>query len=104
MLGCIQPMSSRPFRGSPTTRTSKETKMIMSNTIRLGVLACVFGVTMHAGNVDAQQVLIPQTAAEVHGPLPGPMTKEYVRTVGRMAYLWGWPLVAVSNQSAMLTK
>ncbi len=31
------------------------------------------------------------------------MTKDYVRTVGRMAYLWGWPLVAVSNQSKKLT-
>ncbi len=78
--------------------------MVMSNTIRLGLLACVVGATVLAGNGEAQQVPIPQTAAEVPGPLPGPMTKDYVRMVGRMAYLWGWPLVAVSNQATMLTK
>jgi hypothetical protein len=42
----------------------------------------------------AEQVPIPTTAAEVPGPAPGTaMTKPYVETVGRMAYLWGWALV-----------
>ena len=54
--------------------------------------------------VQAQQVPIPQTAAEVSGPAPGPMTKAYVQMVGRMAYLWGWPLVYVYNQRTELTK
>ena len=26
------------------------------------------------------------------------MTKAYVQMVGRMAYVWGWPLVYVYNQ------
>jgi hypothetical protein len=35
-----------------------------------------------------------KTAAEIPGTTPGTvMTKEYVRTVGQMAYLWGWPLI-----------
>jgi hypothetical protein len=55
-------------------------------------------------NVRAQQVPIPKTAAEVPGPAAGPMTKEYVETVGRMAYVWGWPLVYVHNQRTELTK
>jgi hypothetical protein len=39
----------------------------------------------------AQQVLIPETASQVPGPAPGTaMTKAYVQTVGRAAYLWGW--------------
>jgi hypothetical protein len=59
---------------------------------------------MLVGNVDAQQVPIPQTAAEVPGPAPGPMTKAYVETVCRTAYLWGWPLVYVYNQRTALTK
>src|SRR5271165_3001731 len=54
-------------------------------------------------SVQAQQVPIPQTAAEVTGPAPGPMTKAYVQMVGRMAYLWGWPLVYVYNQRTALT-
>ena len=55
---------------------------------------CAIGTVlpMLAGNVQAQQVPIPQIAAEVSGPAPGPMTKAYVQMVGRMAYLWGWPL------------
>jgi hypothetical protein len=32
------------------------------------------------------------------------MTKAYVQMVGRMAYVWGWPLVYVSNQRTELTK
>ena len=62
--------------------------------------ACAIGtvLAMLVGNVQAQQVPIPQTAAEVPGPAPGPMTKAYVQMVGRMAYFWGWPLVYVYNQ------
>ena len=69
-------------------------------------IACAIGVAfaMLAGNLQAQQVPIPQTAAEVPGPAPGPMTKAYVQMVGRMAYLWGWPLVYVYNQRTELTK
>lgn len=69
-------------------------------------VACVVGVAlaMLAGNVHAQQVPIPQTAAEVPGPAPGPMTKAYVQMVGHMACFWGWPLVYVYNQRTQLTK
>ena len=55
------------------------------------------------GDVQAQSVRIPQTAAEVPGAVTGPMTKAYVQVVGRMAYLWGWPLVYVYNQRTALT-
>jgi hypothetical protein len=42
----------------------------------------------------AVQVAPPKTAADIPGPVPGTaMTKEYVQTVGRVAYLWGWPLI-----------
>ena len=68
--------------------------------------ACAIGIVlaMLVGNLQAQQVPIPQTAAEVPGPAPGPMTKAYVQMVGRMAYVWGWPLVYVYNQRTELTK
>ena len=32
------------------------------------------------------------------------MTKAYVQQAGRMAYVWGWPLVYVYNQRTELTK
>jgi hypothetical protein len=66
--------------------------------------AISIALTMLAGNAQAQQIPIPQTAAEVPGPVVGPMTKEYVQMMGRMAYVWGWPLVYVYNQRTELTK
>ena len=49
---------------------------------------------------QAQQYPIPTTATEVPGPAAGTaMTKEYVQAVGRMAYLWGWPLVNMANRA-----
>ena len=61
-------------------------------------------LAMLVGNLQAQQFPIPQTAAEVPGPTSGPMTKASVQMVGRMAYVWGWPLVYVYNQRTELTK
>src|SRR5271157_413591 len=67
-------------------------------------LVGALALAMLAVSVQAQQVPIPQTAAEVSGPAPGPMTKAYVQMVGRVAYFWGWPLVYVYNQRTELTK
>jgi hypothetical protein len=53
----------------------------------------------------AQRVPIPTTAAEVPGPAAGTaMTKPYVETVGRMAYVWGWPLVNAANRAVAFSK
>ena len=47
------------------------------------------------------QVPIPKTAAEVPGPVPGnTMTNAYVQLVGRMAYVWGYPMVNAHNRRA----
>jgi hypothetical protein len=32
------------------------------------------------------------------------MNKEYVKTIGRMAYVWGWPLVNIFNRRATITQ
>jgi len=54
---------------------------------------------------DGVQVPIPTTAKEVPGPAPGTaMTTAYVQSVGRMAYLWGWPLVNLANRHAAFSK
>src|SRR5215470_15304670 len=53
-----------------------------------------------ANPVMAEQVASPKTAAEVQGtPAETVMPKEYVEMVGRMAYLWGWPLVNNYNRA-----
>ena len=47
------------------------------------------------------QVPLPKTAAEVPGPASGTaMTTEYVQTIGRMAYIWGYALVNSHNRRA----
>src|SRR5208337_5678434 len=58
-------------------------------------------------NVQAQslQVPIPKSAAEVSGPVSGTaMTTEYVQIVGRMAYFWGYPIVATSSRRDAFAK
>jgi hypothetical protein len=56
-------------------------------------------------SAQAQQYPNPTTVAEVPGPAAGnTMTKEYVQMVGRMAYFWGWPLVANFNRSVAFSK
>ena len=51
------------------------------------------------------QVPLPKTAADVPGPPPGTaMTTAYVQSVGRTAYLWGWPLVNLANRHAAFSK
>jgi hypothetical protein len=73
----------------------------------LTINACVIGVAfaMLAGNSQAQQYPIPTTASEVSGPASGNlMTREYVQMVGRMAYFWGWPLVANANRAIAFSK
>ena len=50
---------------------------------------------------QAQQIPQPTSAAEVPGTPPGTvMTREYVEMVGRLAYVWGWPLVNQINRRA----
>lgn len=73
---------------------------------RLKLVACTIAaaLAMLAAEVEAQQIPIPQTAAEIPGPALGPMTPAYVQMVGRMAYFWGWPLVYVHNQRTALSK
>ena len=63
------------------------------------------GALALATTVQAQQYPLPTTATEVPGPASGTaMTTAYVQTVGRMAYLWGWPLVNVANRAAAFSK
>ena len=39
----------------------------------------------------------------VAGPVPGArMTDDYVRSLGRLAYLWGWPLVNMHNRLSIM--
>ena len=52
-----------------------------------------------------QSTSFPTKASEVTKPVTGAiMHKEYVKTIGRMAYVWGWPLVNIFNRRDTITK
>jgi hypothetical protein len=55
--------------------------------------------------VLAQQVQAPKTAADVTVPATGiVMHPEYAKAIGRMAYVWGWPMVNQINRRAAITQ
>ncbi len=57
------------------------------------------------GIVQMQQVPIPTSAKEVAGPATGnTMTKAYVQAIGQIAYVWGWPLVNMTNRFKMYSQ
>ena len=71
----------------------------------VGATALALSFAMAPNLAHAQQVTIPTTAADVPGPASGTaMTRAYVQTVGRMAYLWGWPVVNMANRAASFSK
>ena len=54
---------------------------------------------------ESFQVTAPTKASEIQGPTSGNvMTKAYVEAIGQMAYVWGWPLVNMSNRIAAYSK
>jgi hypothetical protein len=76
-------------------------KTTRTQTIIAAALVCALAFT----TAQAQQVPLPKTAADVPGPAAGTaMTKEYVQMVGRMAYVWGWPLVSSHNRRGLFAK
>jgi hypothetical protein len=68
----------------------------------IALLSCLAVVTLE-GAPRAQQVRAPATASEVPGPAAGAaLTKAYVQSVARFAYVWGWPLVSSHHRRAAL--
>ena len=66
--------------------------------------AALFG-TLAFATAQAQQVPAPKLADQIKGTPPGTlMTNAYVEMVGRMAYIWGWPLVNTMNRAAGLPR
>ena len=78
----------------------------MQNTGKQRLLSAILTAILIAPmGLLAQSVAIPKTAGDVPGPAAGTaMTKEYVQMIGRMAYVWGWPMVNQFNRRASLVK
>src|SRR5271156_5159991 len=48
---------------------------------------------------------VPAASVSAPGPVPGTrLTEDYVRRVGALAYLWGWPMVNMHNRKLILEK
>ena len=61
--------------------------------------------TTDSVTVSQAQVPIPTIASEVHGPALGnKMTKSYVQMIGRMAFIWGYPMVSAHNRRIAFSK
>lgn len=72
---------------------------------RIVMMVTLTGALLTPASLLAQQVPLPKTASDVPGPVAGTlMTKEYVQMIGRMAYLWGWPIVNIHNRRAAFDK
>jgi hypothetical protein len=73
---------------------------------RIRLFAAVTLIALGAmPSARAQQISAPKTAADVKGTPPGTvMTEGYVAMVGRMAYVWGWPLVNNLNRALAVEK
>jgi hypothetical protein len=74
----------------------------MQNTGKPRLLSAILTATLIAPmGLLAPSVAIPKTAGDVPGPAAGTaMTREYVQMIGRMAYIWGWPMVNQFNRRA----
>ena len=70
----------------------------------LTIMSLALAMAIRTANAQATvteqvQVPIPKTPAQVPGPFPGNiMTKDYVQMIGRMAYVWGYPMVNAHNR------
>jgi len=71
--------------------------------ISLGIIAAAMASI--SSQVIAQQTTLPTSASEVTTPVTGAlMDTEYVKTIGRIAYVWGWPMVNSFNRRAGITQ
>ena len=69
----------------------------------IGLIVAVMLTVANQG--IAQQAPFPTSADEVTQPVAGAvMHEEYVKTIGRMAYVWGWPMVSSFNRRAAITQ
>jgi hypothetical protein len=75
----------------------------MTTATRRAVVAgtALFAVAAASKLARAQQVSIPRSASDVPGMPTGTiMPNEFLVTLGRIAYVWGWPMVNQINRRA----
>lgn len=77
----------------------------MSHRWKWSVAAIVLGLIGGSQPALAQQSQRERTPAQITQPANGVnMHPEYARSVARMAYIWGWPIVNQMNRRAAITQ
>src|SRR5271155_5507716 len=71
---------------------------------RQAVFGAALLTTLAPGLAAAQSDQAPSPPAQGGTPAGTIMTKEYVELAGRLAYLWGWPLVNNYNRALAVAK
>ena len=73
----------------------------MSFKVLLGA-PLVLAMLVPAHAQEGGQVPPPASAAEVPAPVAGaPLSPDYARAIGRMAYIWAWPMVNMHNRQTL---
>jgi hypothetical protein len=79
--------------------------MKMFSVAKLSVCGLVLLMCAIPTVVTAEPGVFPESASEVPKPVAGAvMHEQYVKTIGRMAYVWGWPMVNSFNRRASITQ
>jgi hypothetical protein len=79
--------------------------MHCSPRLRKPIFAAIILVLARSAAGVAQQVPIPQHASELTQPVAGvAMPSAYAKSIARMAYIWGWPMVNQTNRRAAITR
>ncbi len=74
-------------------------------TTRNSILVSALTAALTCATAGAQQVPPPTSPVEVTQPAPNSsLSAGYVKTVARMAYVWGWPMVNQHNRRANITQ
>ena len=75
--------------------------LVVGSALVLPRLAAALASASNPPSMTNCRCLYRRTAADVPGPVAGnTMTNAYVQLVGRMAYVWGYPLVNAHNRRA----
>lgn len=70
-----------------------------------GIIFLSLAAVIISSVATAQQTSFPTAASEVTTPVSGAILHtEYVKTIGRIAYVWGWPLVNSFNRRTAITQ
>ncbi|PHQ65836.1 MAG: hypothetical protein COB99_01820 [Sulfurimonas sp.] len=69
------------------------------------MISLVVSIIATTSTLASSEVPFTKASSKLTKPVSGAiMHEEYVKTIGRMAYIWGWPIVNTFNRRAAITQ